>query len=570
MGDMYTLISPIFWSIKNDIVRFNRVFYQKAFLYVSFSTLFIFLVTDLLTKALTKLQGLSAEASNIILMKGYSLIFVILFFMQILNGIVLSLNTFYQSKDLEILLVSPVKRTSLFFSRLFETHIKTSWMLIVFGMPLIIASGLLYRANPFYYAYALLLFMAYSTIAVNIGIAATIFLAGIFYVRKLKKFLFSAGVFLAVFLVTVLRIIKPEQYVNPELFANLTLFIAEMKASSFILLPNRWLSDSMFSVLKNNFDSTTMIFVSLLFLTSYVSIFFLLILFKSYHYRGWKLLQEAGAIFRGKKPSVSWTSIIAERLDRVPGTQGRMLIKKDLLYQMRDAGTFNQMFILLSLIVIYLFSIMSLPLNWEHYSVQLRYIISFFNLGIILIIIASLCTRLVYPQVVADGISFWVLKTSPLMPKKYVWSKFFFFFIPVLSTGQFLIILSSYLIGVERMFLLVNIVTLALTSISLVSMSIVFGIYDMKIATTDVPPEKIRSGNIVHMLLSVFLVGIILFLEVIPVFLYFLKEAQQGAFSMNAWMILGGVMVIVILVNLAITLVSIHLSIRKIDRLELG
>jgi len=570
MGDFYHLIAPTVWSVKNDLVRFNRSFYRKIFLYAAFSAFFVFLITDLLTKGLTKLEALSPEVFNILLMKGYALIFIIIFFMQILNGVVLSLNTYYQSKDLEVLLVSPVNRTSLFFSRLFETHLKASWMLIVFGIPLIVASGLIYRASPLYHVYALTLFILYSTIAVNTGVGITIFIAGLFHIRKLKKFLFSTGIILTVLLVTLLRMLKPERYVNPELFANLTLFIAEMKAPSFILLPNRWLSDSLFSFLSKAFTTTTLMYVALLFLTSYVTTLFLLMLFKRYYYRGWKLLQGGGTDLRRTKPSVSLITRIAEGMTKIPGTQSRMLIKKDLLTQMRDSKNIHQMLILFSLTVIYLFSIMSLPMNWEYYSVQLKYMISFFNLGLILIIIASLCARLVYPQIVSEGISFWIMKTSPLTLGKYIWTKVLFFSVPILAIGQFLIIASSFHIGVGKVFIALNTVTLALTSFSFVSMSIAFGTYDMKSAFTDTPRERMRTGNIAHMLVSVFLVIVILSLEVIPVFLYFLKEAQKGKFSGNAWLMIGGVMGMVILVNLVITFVSIHLSIRKAERLEPG
>lgn len=570
MGDLYNLITPTLWSIKNDILRFNRTFYRKTFLYLTLGTFLVFLLTYFLTMGLTKLQSLSPEVFSILLMKGYALIFIIIFFMQILNSIVLSLNTCYQSKDLEVLVISPVSRTSLFFSRLFETHIKASWMLIVFGIPLIVAIGILYHASLLYNIFILLLFVAFSIIAVNIGVGITIFLASFFYIKKLKKFMVSTGIVTAIILISLLRLVKLEQYVNPELFANLTLFVAEMKAPSFILLPNRWLSESIFSIVNKNFNSKTLIFIALLLLTSYTTTLFLLILFKKYHYKGWRLLQEAGTRFGSKKPSASWTIVLAEKLARMTGTQGRMLIKKDLLCQMRDAKNINQMLILFSLIIIYLFSIISLPMNWEYYSVQLRYIISFFNTGLILVIIAALCARLVYPQIVSDGLSFWVIKTSPVTAKKYVRIKFVFFSVPVLAIGQFLIITSSYFIGAETIFILLNMATLALTSLSFVSMSIAFGTYDMKASLTDIPQEQMKTGNVPHMLLSILLVIATLSLEIIPVFLYFLREAQKGAFSQNAWFLIGGVMGIVILLNLIITLVSVHLSIRKIERLQLG
>ncbi|MEF9437729.1 MAG: hypothetical protein L0922_02890 [Candidatus Mariimomonas ferrooxydans] len=115
MKELLILLSPGFWSIKNDLRRFNRSFYKKIFFYALSGFVFISLVTKLLNVGLIKLQGLSPEVFNLLLIKGYSLIFIIIFFMQIIDGLIISLNTYYQSKELEVLLTSPVSRIALFF-----------------------------------------------------------------------------------------------------------------------------------------------------------------------------------------------------------------------------------------------------------------------------------------------------------------------------------------------------------------------------------------------------------------------------------------------------------------------
>jgi ABC-2 type transport system permease protein len=572
MKELCVLLAPVFWSIKNDFIRFDRSFYKKIFFYTVSSGIFIFLMTKLLSIGMVKLQNLSTDVFNVLLIKGYSLIFMLIFFMQIVNGLVISLNTYYQSKEMEVLLTSPVNRTSLFFSRLFETHIKASWMLIIFGIPLLISSGLLYHTNLIYYLYSLLLFAVFSIIPVNIGIGITILLSNIFHIRRLKKYLLSTGIVAVVLLVTLLRIFKPERFVNPELFANLTLFITEINTPSFILLPNRWLSESLFNFLGKSFSTDTLIFISLLCLTAYITTVFLQIIFKRYHYRGWGLLQEGDITLKGKRLQASLITPAAKgitiskfigSLMRMLDTQSRMFIKKDLLYQIRDEKNIQQMFIILSLIIIYLFSISALPLNWEYYAVQLKYIISFFNLGLILIIIASLCSRLVYPAVVSEGNFLWIIKTSPITPKRYIWTKFLFFFIPIFALGQLLAIVSSFSIGTEKIFILLEVITTALLTFSLVSLSVVFSISDLKSVK-----EQTKTGSTAYMLISVFLILFTLTLEVIPVFLYFLKEAGKGAFTRTAWIAIGVMISVLFLVNLAATALSIRLSIKKIGNLR--
>ncbi len=576
MKELCTLLAPAFWSMRNSIVRFDRSFYKKVFFYFLSCGLFLFLVTSLMNAGMRRLQSLSSDVFNVLLVKGYSLIFVIIFFIQIVDGFVVSLNTYYQSRDLEGLITSPVSRTALFFSRLFETHIKASWMLVIFGVPLLVSSGLLYHAGFSYYIYATVVFAAFSIIPVNIGTIMTMFVSSLFSVRRFKKLLVSASIVVVVLLVTLLRVLKPERFVNPELFANLTLFISELRTPSFILLPSRWLSDSLFAFLRGSFNFDALIVLVLLFLTSYVTSILLLGIFKKCHYKGWTLLQEGDIILRGRvaraRRSITfpWRQAVGSvigTLSKAIGVQSAVLVKKDFLSQLRDAQNVHQVLIIGSLISVYLFSVASLPLNWEGYAVQLKYIISFFNLGLVLIIVAAICSRLVYPVVSSEAISSWIMKTSPMTPKRYVWTKFFFFLIPVFVFSQVLTIFSSFFIGIEGAFRTLIIVTTALLSMSLVSIAITFGVSEFKLGAV-ANQEQVRAGSTAYMFVSVFLILFTLALEIVPIFLYFLKEATKGEFTQRGWQVAAMVIVTVLLANLVATLLSIRLGIKRFGKLD--
>ncbi len=446
MKEFLILLSPVYWAFKNDLLRFSRSFYKKTIFYALSGSTFILIVTKLLMLGMERLKNLSPEVFNIMLIKGYSLIFIIIFFIQIINGLLISFNTFYQARDLEVLLTSPVSRMSLFFSRLLETHLKTSWMLIIFGIPLLVSSGSLFHANLIYYFYSSALLFLFSIIPVNLGAGITILLSGVFNIAKLKKIALSAGIIAAIAVVTLLRLFRPERFVNPELFANLKIFLSELNTPSFILLPNRWLSEAVFNFLNKNYGDI-FIFVSLLLLTPYITVIFLALIYKKYHYKGWGLLQVGSTRFRGgdiiSKKKTGHDAYIYSFAKRIISSRpvqllfssfdsrGITLFRKDLLYQFRDIKNVQQNLVLFSLIIIYIFSIASLPLNWEVYAVKLKYIISFFNLGLILIIIASLCSKLVYPAIVSEGNFLWIIKTAPITPKKYIRTKFFFLFIPI-------------------------------------------------------------------------------------------------------------------------------------------
>jgi hypothetical protein len=201
---------------------------------------------------------------------------------------------------------------------------------------------------------------------------------------------------------------------------------------------------------------------------------------------------------------------------------------------------------------------------------QLRYMVAFFNLGLILIIIAAICSRLIYPAVVSEAPSLWLLKTSPLTPRRYVITRFLFFGIPVFLLGQLLILLSSLLIGIERVLILLQIMTVALVSFSLVGMAVTFGISEMRRTASDAEEGRGRTGSTAHMLLSVFLILVTLAFEIIPVFLYFLKETKGAALTQKAELMIGGVLFLLFLVNLIASGLSMRLSIRKFGAPETG
>jgi|GEM_PF-1848607 len=577
MKELAILLAPIFWSVKNDIVRFNWSFYRKIAFYFAMSGILIVVVTSLLSMGMGKLQNLSPEVFQILLVKGYSLIFIIIFFMQIINGFAISLNTYFQATSLEMLLTSPVSRSALFFSRLFETHLKASWMLVIFGIPLLLSSGFLYHANILYYFYAVLIFTAFSAIPTNIGIGLSILFSRVFNTKKLKKYLLTIGIVSVVLLVTLLRLVKPERFVNPELFANLTLFISALQAPSFILLPNRWLIETIFNFLQNDFSTNTAIFLSLLILTLYISTLFLFIIFKRYYYEGWENSQEGEKLLIAGRQGVSQYESHGEqsrnrkRLARLLGAinvQSRTFIQKDLFYQTRDIRNLHQLLILFSLIAVYLFSISSLPLDWEYYNVQLKYLVAFFNLGIILFILASLCARIICPAIMAEATTYWLIKTLPITSRRYVWTKFFYFFFPILLVGQILIVTSSVLINIDKTFLFMNMTVVAALSLSLVSIAISFAIGDMKAALQMTSADKMKTGNTVYMILAIFLILFTLTAEAFPSLFYLFQEQKVIVFTKKTWATLLIILFGVIVVNILITFGFIQISVRKFGQLE--
>jgi ABC-2 type transport system permease protein len=576
--DFLTLLSPNFWMLKNSLQTSSRSLRAKTLFYALSGLVFLIVVSKLLISGMDGLQRLSPEIFHIILIKGYALIFLIIFFVQVINGAVMSLDRYYQSDELTLILTSPVNRKSLFFARLFETHLKTSWMLIVFGIPLLVSSGAMYNAGLIYYLYALILLLLFSSIPVNLGIGITMLASGLINIIKLKKFMVSSGIMTGIVTVVLVRFFRPERFVNPELFANVKIFLSSMNAPSFILLPTRWLSEALFNFLNGNY-SDTLIFISLLLLTPYVTTIFLSYIYERYHYRGWSLLQGGDFIHKDRRRQASSVSGLAEKamfsgpvrlLMPSSGSQGGSLFRKDILYQFRDIKNVQQNLILFSLIIIYLFSISSLPLNWEGYAVKLKYVISFINLGLILIIIVSLCSKLVYPVIVSEGSALWIIKTAPLTRRKYIMTKFMFLFVPICLFGQLLTVFSSFYINIGKTLFMMNVLTVLLVCLSIVSLAVAFSMGDLKRSMKGGEEEDVKTGNAAYMVVSVLFILFTLVMEAIPTYFYFMKESEGAVFIQKTWVIMGSVVLVLLAVNIVTTFFSARFSVRRFDDLQIG
>ncbi len=73
---------------------------------------------------------------------------------------------------------------------------------------------------------------------------------------KNTRFFVVMGVALAILLVLFLRMIRPEQLVNPETFASVVKYLNTMQALDSPFLPTTWITDTISFALKGEWKST--------------------------------------------------------------------------------------------------------------------------------------------------------------------------------------------------------------------------------------------------------------------------------------------------------------------------
>src|SRR6185436_4385767 len=154
------------------------------------------------------------------------LIFLTFFGVLLISNTVTALTTFYLAADVTPLLAAPLSYRRLHHARFAETLASSSWMVLLVGLPALLAYGLVYQAAPLFYPVALGVLGAFLVIPAAIGVLVTTGLVLVFPARGTRDALL-VGVGLALAgLVLLVRILRPERLAHPAGLAGFAGFLA--------------------------------------------------------------------------------------------------------------------------------------------------------------------------------------------------------------------------------------------------------------------------------------------------------------------------------------------------------
>ena len=456
------------------------------------------------------------------LLAGKLLGLILLTFMGILllSNVITSLSTFFLSQDLELLMACPVDRVKLYWARLAETILDSSWMVALLLVPLLISYGFTYRAGPLFYLLCIGVMVPFLVLPAVVGTAFTLLLVNVFPARRTRDLLALMGLFSAVGVVLLFRFLRPERLVRPEEFRDLVDFIAVLRTPSSVWLPNEWAADSLMSYLNGFFDP-----LPLLLLLSTAAAFVVMgsWLHQRFFPAGYSRAQE-GAARRENRMRSRWP----ERL--VPGgsVSTRELVAKDIRVFFRDSTQWSQLFLLVVLIVVYVFNIKVLPLyTGEQVSFFLINVVSFLNLGLAGFVVAAIAARFVFPAMSLEGRMMWILRSAPLDIRKLFWSKYWVGTIPLLVVALPLIIITNLILGVSPFIFILSTGTMVMATFALTALALGFGALYPNYESDNAAEIPTSFGGLLFMMTAVaYLAGVIL-LEAWPVF-SFLSANLQG------------------------------------------
>ena len=154
----------------------------------------------------------------------------------------------------------------------------------------------------------------------------------------------------------------------------------------------------------------------------------------------------------------------------------RAFAVKEIKTFFRDQTQWSQIFLVAALIVIYLYNFSVLPL--EKSSIKIEYLqnlISFLNMGLAAFVLTAVAARFVFPAVSMEGDAFWIVKSSPVSIRTFLWIKFFVYFIPLLLLSEVLIVVTNLLLHVTPFMMVISVLTTFFMVPGIISMGLGLG-----------------------------------------------------------------------------------------------
>ncbi len=478
----------------------------------------------------------------------------------LLSNLVASLSTYFLAKDLDMLVAAPMDWLRLYLSKLLETMVHSSWMVVLLALPILTAYGIVYHGGPLFPFVAFAAIAPFLVLPSVIGAAATLLLVNIFPARRTRDVLSLVAAGAAAGLVLMLRVMQPEQLARPEGFQSLVEFIAALQSPSSAFLPSEWSAQVIMNWLTRVGDPLP---IALLWSTAGAFLVFGAMLHHKLYLPGYSKAQEgANSGFRGRKLE----RVVHATLGWLPVTRREFLLK-DLRVFFRDTTQWSQLILLAVLLLVYVFNIRALPLfSGEKVPFSLVTLVVFLNQGLAGFVLAAIAARFIFPSISLEGRQLWLLRSSPLDHKTLLWSKYWIGALPLLVLAVLITFVTNTMLKASGFMMVVSMATTVGFTVAASAMALAMGVFYPQFETENAAQIPTSFGGLLFMMASITLLGVIIAAEAAPVATYL--RAQQSGEELGVTKELVVAFGVVLMLCAGATVVSIRLALAKLREME--
>jgi ABC-2 type transport system permease protein len=553
------LLLPSVWASRNRARRRERGDLARGLMFGAIGVLVcwaLFRGSFWLTEQLSSYE----ELGDYLLRLGLSWLFLTFLSFLAFSGVVTSLSTFFLSEDLRLLLTAPMPARRLFHARFFRTLAHASWMVVIFIVPVLAGIGRARCASAGFYLTAVIATFPFAVLPVAAGCLMTLFLVNTFPAKRARDILMLMGLLFAASLVILLRFIRPEQLMRVESLPDLTDFFSTLQSPVTPMLPSFWAGESLFASLRGSPD---WLHLAALWLSAGAALVVARMANERWYFTGFSRSQEA--------PRARFTELrsLDAMVSLLPWTAVRkQMLVKDLKVFLRDVSQWSQLLLLLALVLVYLYNFRVLDLQRIPYMAGfVKNVYAFVNLAMAGFVMATVAVRFVFPAVSAEGAAFWIVRTSPISLRDFLWSKFWTGLVPVFVLTEILTIAGNELLGVDPFLKVMAAVAIAFMSVALVGLATGLGARYPRFGSD--PTQVAGSyGGVAFMVQAVLFVIVMIVLLGWPTSIYMFQRARVLPMRASQQLLILGCFASAAALSVAIWLTSMRSGIAALNRLS--
>lgn len=562
MKDLLALLKPRYWAFQKGLCGKTGDHHGVRLLFMgTIGFGFWAGIFAVFYRILRYFQGIEGFG-DILAYKLLSMALMTFFALLLFSSTITSLAKFYLSRDLLLVHSLPLPPAKIFLARFVESTLDSSWMVIVYSLPLLLSYGIVFKAGLFFYVTVVMAMLPLCLIASALSCGCVIIITLLLPAGRIRSIFIFLGFMLFLLLILAFRLMRPEQLVDPEAFSSMLLYFRSLSVPASPLLPTTWIYDSLRTALTGNMKAG-LFHLSLAWSFAATMIFVVYGIAGACYFDGFSKAQTAPEKLFPFRPRHK-ASGAARFLKILPGPVLALTIKEIKSF-FRDQTQWPQLFLLIALIVIYIYNFSVLPLTKSPIkAIYLQNILSFLNMGLAAFVLTAVAARFVFPAVSLEGEAFWIIKASPLALGTFLWIKFFVYCVPLLILAELLIVSTNILLHVTPFMMWLSMATMALLVPGIVALGVGIGATypDFK---SENPAQAVTSfGGLLFMLCSAGFIGLIVILEAGPVYTFFMTGVRGGTMTLFQWVWLCGSFFLVVLLCLLAVIVPMRWGINNL------
>ena len=489
------------------------------------------------------------------------------FSMLTFSNLIIMLTTTYISREVEFYMGQPVGHRRLFFCKLGESIIYSSWAFTILALPFFVSLGrsAIPSAPWTFYVMTALMLIPYLLIPSGLGAIMALLITAFFPAKRtfrLAVALAGGSVLMAVamgryalFGSTIFKVRREEDDIGR--------IMGFMELGDLSWLPSSWLNRGMRAGLEDNLPEV-LFWGSMLAATALMSMLICYWLAGPLYYRGYCASRTSGSTAKRRGGGLF---PFFDRLVRPlrPGT--RALVVKDMTIFWRDPAQWGQLVILFGLLFLY-FANLGSASRMSRISINQpvwQSLLSLFNIGATCFILSILSTRFMYPMLSLEGKQQWVIGLAPFRRTHLVWTKYGLCCFSALALTMPLMVLSCTVLNTDFIITLLSLATTVVMALGLCSLAIGLGALMPNFEEDN--PSRIANGlgGTINVVLSLIYIGLTLGLETPAVWVYVDRSLPDEALGR---LILFASLPLWLILQLSVITIPMILGIRKWRRLE--